>query len=95
MFLWEVKKANLKVVGGWKLRKQCRPGVDTLYFHCRSRGLIPGGGTRTPHAAWWGQKKIPTPPKTNKHTKYLDGIDFGTEQYANALGIHKYRKKEV
>lgn len=38
-------------------------------------------------------QKTPTPPRTNM--KYLDGIDFGTEQYANALGIHKYRKKEV
>ena len=42
------------------------------------------------------KKKTPLPPKqTNKQMKYLDVIDFGTEQYANALRIHKYRKKEV
>ena len=46
-----------------------------------------------PHGG--AKKKNPTPPKTNKQMKYLDVIDFGTEQYANALGVHKYRKKEV
>ena len=46
-----------------------------------------------PHGG--AKKKNPTPPKTNKQMKYLDVIDFGTEQYANVLGVHKYRKKEV
>ena len=28
-----------------------------LCFQCRGVGLIPGQGTKIPHATWWGQKK--------------------------------------
>ena len=67
MFLWEVKKANLKVVGGWKLRKQCRPGVDTLYSTAEAGAwsLVEELGPLMQHGG--AKKKSPLPPKqTNK-----------------------------
>ena len=33
------------------------PVVKTLRFHCRGTGLIPGQGTKIPHATWCGPKK--------------------------------------
>ena len=34
------------------------PVVNTLYFHCRGTGLIPGWGTKILHATRHWQKKI-------------------------------------
>ena len=40
-----------------KLKRLCRdfphgPVVETLCFHCRVVGSIPGEGTKIPHAMW-------------------------------------------
>ena len=33
------------------------PVVRTLHFHCQDLGLLPGWGTRIPHASKYDQKK--------------------------------------
>ena len=43
--------------------------VETLSFHCRGTGLIPGWGTKIPHIMWHGQKK-----KDGSYLWQLSGI---------------------
>ena len=48
------------IIPGLKIQHWEFPGgsvVKTLGFHCRSMGLIPGGGTEIPQPAWPGQKQ--------------------------------------
>ena len=41
-------------IGIWELPGD--PVVKTQHLHCRGPGSIPGGGTKIPQAAWYGQK---------------------------------------
>ena len=45
------------------------PMVKTPYFSAQNKGLIPGQGTKIPHATWCGQKK-----KTHTHTHTEMGL---------------------
>ena len=45
------------------------PVIETLCFHCRRQGLIPGWGTENPHATKCSQKKNQEQKTTTKKKK--------------------------
>ena len=47
------------------------PMVKTPYFSAQNKGLIPGQGTKIPHATWCGQKK-----NTHTHTHIQRWVSF-------------------
>ena len=49
--------------------------VKTLSFYWSGLGLIPGLGTKIPHAIWWGKKKKKS-IKKKKLQKELNTIFF-------------------
>ena len=45
------------------------PVVMSLCFHCRGKGLVPGGGSKIPHATWHGLKQTTIKQKRSREIK--------------------------